>query len=354
MFLNPENSYLDEALHLNKICKISPDVINDRLTLHLNQDLERNPYVKYSFERQDHFINAVTIFYDVFNEAPPFMKMVVSLYNFTDKLIGKFVKADFKHGKNVQTIELKNDCRIKSVSFEYSGAKQFSNSKLAIDGVVFYNMNPLTQLANKFGSDKGSEIKYAALPHLYTNIYEPLFKKFKNRKINLLEIGLDTKTYHSGDTIDAPSLSMWLEYFSKAEIYGIDINDYDFLNKIDRLKFYRANQSSRRELGNFKKKYKTKFDIIIDDASHASSHQQISLVELLPLVKKGGYYIIEDLFWQPFTEKQTTLELFEHLEYSGTFNSPYLTDKENKYIMSKVKKFEIVKAAVSEVLIIHM
>jgi len=41
------------------------------------------------------------------------------------------------------------------------------------------------------------------------------------------------------------------------------------------------------------------FDIIVDDASHASFHQQLTMLRLFPLLKAGGFYIIEDLNWQP-------------------------------------------------------
>ncbi len=39
-------------------------------------------------------------------------------------------------------------------------------------------------------------------------------------------------------------------------------------------------------------------DIIIDDASHASHHQQNAFVTLFPKLRSGGLYIIEDLRWQ--------------------------------------------------------
>jgi len=41
------------------------------------------------------------------------------------------------------------------------------------------------------------------------------------------------------------------------------------------------------------------FDIIIDDGSHASWHQQLTLRTLFPRLEKGGLYIIEDLHYQP-------------------------------------------------------
>ena len=44
-------------------------------------------------------------------------------------------------------------------------------------------------------------------------------------------------------------------------------------------------------------------DVIIDDASHASYHQQLALKNLWPTLPSGGIYIIEDLHWQsPYFE----------------------------------------------------
>lgn len=36
-------------------------------------------------------------------------------------------------------------------------------------------------------------------------------------------------------------------------------------------------------------------DIIIDDGGHTMNQQKISMISLLPLVRSGGLYIIEDL-----------------------------------------------------------
>src|SRR5262249_13345342 len=43
------------------------------------------------------------------------------------------------------------------------------------------------------------------------------------------------------------------------------------------------------------------FDIIIDDGSHASFHQQLTLCTLFKTLKSGGLYFIEDLNWLPET-----------------------------------------------------
>ena len=50
------------------------------------------------------------------------------------------------------------------------------------------------------------------------------------------------------------------------------------------------------------------YDIIIDDGYHGSKHQQISFNVLWDSVKSGGYYIIEDLHYQPEIEPETLLK----------------------------------------------
>ena len=40
-------------------------------------------------------------------------------------------------------------------------------------------------------------------------------------------------------------------------------------------------------------------EVIVDDGSHASFDQQLTLREFFPLLAEGGWYFIEDLDWQP-------------------------------------------------------
>ena len=61
---------------------------------------------------------------------------------------------------------------------------------------------------------------------------------------------------------------------------------------------YRGDASKREDLTKFGKLF-SPFDVVLDDASHASHHQQITLATLFPFLKSGGMYIIEDLHWQP-------------------------------------------------------
>jgi len=87
------------------------------------------------------------------------------------------------------------------------------------------------------------------------------------------------------------------------------------------------------------------FDIIIEDASHASHHQQIALGVLFPHLRSGGLYIIEDLHWQdPGLEKPNvpkTNDLLKKLQILGEFESPFLSDVERAYLRDHVDRLSL-------------
>ena len=178
----------------------------------------------------------------------------------------------------------------------------------------------LTDLADKYGSDKGSK------KHRYTELYQMLFLPYRNRKINFLEMGLLIGGPEHGidadrKTNDLPSVRMWLEYFTKAHIHGLDVSDFSWF-KHDNFTFYRCDMDTQENIAQAAKSMPD-MDIIIDDASHASHHQQNGFLELFPKLKSGGLYIIEDMRWQPdMMEKPgitKTGELFYNYQVNGVF-----------------------------------
>jgi hypothetical protein len=178
----------------------------------------------------------------------------------------------------------------------------------------------LTDLADKFGSDKGSS------KHRYTELYHMLFQPFVTRKINFLEMGLQIGGPEHGNsedrqTTDCPSIRMWLEYFPKAKIHGLDVSDFSWF-KDDRFEFFRCDMDDRNAISNTADTLPP-MDIIIDDASHASHHQQNAFLELFPSLNPGGLYIIEDLRWQPEPYEKKgitkTAELFSGFSNSRQF-----------------------------------
>ena len=154
----------------------------------------------------------------------------------------------------------------------------------------------LTDLADKYGSDKGSS------KHRYTELYHMLFQPFIDRPITFMEMGLLIGGPEHGitadrETKDLPSIRMWLEYFEKAKIIGLDISDFSWFEH-ERFSFKRCDMDLRENIQTATQDL-SDLDIIIDDASHASHHQQNAFLTLFPKLRSGGLYIIEDLRWQP-------------------------------------------------------
>lgn len=156
----------------------------------------------------------------------------------------------------------------------------------------------LCELADKYGSDKGPK------KHRYTELYELLFRPFRDLPVTFLEMGLLIGGPEHGvdagrETKDLPSIRMWLDYFSRAQIIGLDISDFSWFAH-PRFQFIQCDMDDRANIARAAH-WIGKVDIVIDDASHASHHQQNAFLELFPALPSGGLYVIEDLRWQPKT-----------------------------------------------------
>ena len=134
-------------------------------------------------------------------------------------------------------------------------------------------------------------------------------------------------------TEDLPSITRWLEYFSKANIHGLDVSDFSWFEH-ERFKFFRCDMDRRENIAQAASPMPS-MDIIIDDASHASHHQQNAFLELFPRLKSGGLYVVEDLRWQPRMMEKSgitkTADLFQGYQVDGVFshNDPDVQEQFN-------------------------
>jgi hypothetical protein len=151
-------------------------------------------------------------------------------------------------------------------------------------------MNELDLLARKYGTDKRTNDPGQNIYHSYTEFYYDIFKDEKLKYTNILEIGV----------MNGASHFMWKDFFPNAMIYGIEnFSDPACVNikkediECNRIKIIIGDQSDENLINeNFKNII---FDMIVDDGSHRSWHQQKSFKYLWPKLKSGGIYIIEDL-----------------------------------------------------------
>ena len=151
----------------------------------------------------------------------------------------------------------------------------------------------INYLFEYFNSDKGQTFidqypepfkrrknKNKIQAHGYSIIYEKYFKSYKNKKINILELG----SFYGNAT------AAMFFYFKNANIYGADINPDMFKYSSERIKSLYVNSSSRDSIYNNLIKKNIKYSIIIEDASHMLKDQILSLFMLFKKLESGGIF----------------------------------------------------------------
>jgi demethylmacrocin O-methyltransferase len=153
--------------------------------------------------------------------------------------------------------------------------------------IPFYG--DLNILAMVFATDKGGE-------HSYTQHYKKHFKKYRFKRIKLLEIGVGGYDHPQKG---GASLRMWKKYFPFGKIFSLDIFDKSALQE-KRIKIYQGSQVDPEILSKIIEENGA-FDLIIDDGSHQNEHIIKSFQLLFPKLKDGGIYVIEDIqtsYWE--------------------------------------------------------
>ena len=118
----------------------------------------------------------------------------------------------------------------------------------------------------------------------YFDIYENSLKKFINKSVTLVEIGIG----------NGGSLFMWRKFLGKkAKIIGVELNpDAKKFEKYG-FKIFIGDQSDPLFWKNFYKK-NGKIDILIDDGGHTNLQQITTLMESIQNVNDNGIILIED------------------------------------------------------------
>jgi len=162
--------------------------------------------------------------------------------------------------------------------------------------------------------------------HHYFNIYTRHFDQYRDRPIKMLEIGV----FRGG------SLRMWKDYFHpESTIVGIDIDKTCKDHEIaDRNVFVRiGSQADPGFLAEVNREFGP-FDIILDDGSHKTHHQNISFGALFrSALKEGGCYMVEDLhtnYWLKHVDSEDTfIDLAKQMV--DMLHEPYIDRKETDF-----------------------
>jgi len=203
--------------------------------------------------------------------------------------------------------------------------------KIIINLLALFKSGNLTLLAKLYGTDKTGV-------HWYTPHYMNHLRKFKNKNIKLLEIGVGG---YKNPNAGGKSLRMWKKYFPFGTIYSIDIYDKSALQE-KRIKIYQGSQVDKEflekisdEIGRGNDEV---FNIIIDDGSHINEHIIETFKILFPKLKDGGVYAIEDMqtsYWDDYggdsknlNNPKTAMNFFKSL--TDCLNFQEIPDKNYK------------------------
>lgn len=135
----------------------------------------------------------------------------------------------------------------------------------------------LEELFAKYESDK-------CVLHNYNYLYGALFGPIKDSATDVMEVG----------TYKGASLRSWKSYFSKANIYGIDI-DPDTVFIEPRINTMIADQNNMESLNAVNMAWKQKYDVIVDDGWHQPEASVFTMLSFIPQLKKNGIYVLEDI-----------------------------------------------------------
>ena len=184
---------------------------------------------------------------------------------------------------------------------------------------------PLCKLFKEYNADKHPDYRHSYSEEYYS-ILSPFQKDFKN----VLEIGIGTpelmQRYLPSGKVYKPgaSLRAWRDFFSNANIYGIDI-EKSVLFEEERIKCFYTDQSKSSELiktlqeiSDHNNGTPLKYDFILDDGSHIIEHMLVTFATLKEHLTIGGVYIIEDI-------KREDLDIFKNLA-DDTYQLHYVHD----------------------------
>ena len=174
--------------------------------------------------------------------------------------------------------------------------------------------------------------------HGYSEFYEQHLNFFKNKKINILEIG----------SFAGASAATFVKYFPSAMIYCLDINltNFKFISK--NIKVFGLDVSKKSMINKFYQKIKISqeiehFDIIIDDGSHKLSDIIISLNTFFRNLTPGGFYVLEDFKFPNYyphlydCSENKIDEILNCLKNKKKFSSNILSEEMIQYLLNFIE-----------------
>ena len=203
----------------------------------------------------------------------------------------------------------------------------------------------LDYLFHEYGSDKANIFKFNKQPgHGYSIYYEKKLERFKNKNLNILEIG----------SYAGASAAAFTKYLPKSKVYCFDVNISNFKYKSKNINVFGIDINNKKKVLKtlnkiFAEQNFTQFDLIIDDGSHYLSDILNSLKFFLKYVKNNGLYIIEDYKHPNYYNYNRNIDhllidqIFINLNNKKSFASNIFNVDDQKELISSIKIIETFK-----------
>ena len=205
-------------------------------------------------------------------------------------------------------------------------------------------------LFHEYGSDKANIFKYnQKLGHGFSIFYEKKLEKYKDKKINILEIG----------SYAGASAAAFVKYFPNSKVYCFDVNISNFKYKSKNIDVFGIDINNQKDVEEtlsqiFLKEKISHFDLIIDDGSHFLSDILIGLKFFFKYLKNSGLYVIEDFKHPNYYKYNNNInhifidEFLNNIANKKLSNSNIFKDIEQIELINSIKLIENFKGNLSD------
>ena len=176
----------------------------------------------------------------------------------------------------------------------------------------------------------------------YTDFYHENLQKLKDKKLDILEIGVAR-----GD-----GMASFYFYFPYSNLIGVDNNPFKIRYKSKRIRSLYCDISSKQILKNLTNHLNQKFDLIIEDCSHKLIDQILCFSENFKNLKKGGIYIAEDInfpenrsrkMYNPTNENVDLKTILKKINLGEKIFTKFMKENEIEYIQNNIENIKFYK-----------
>ena len=104
---------------------------------------------------------------------------------------------------------------------------------------------------------------------------------------------------------------------NNGKVFSVDLNDYSNLINSNKWKFIQSRDDNFEFI---KSEIENEFDVILLDSQHEAYHVKKIIFNYYDLLKKGGYFFIDDISWLPYLKNSYRDNFWCEINNKETFN----------------------------------